>query len=392
MPEDSPNDAQAPSGAEPTRAALRALANEHKARRSRAQATDTGAIERTMQLLDALEREVTEAPTFAALDQIARTAKATQYAFRDVKIVADRAGELWITGECVLSGHLAELPKAKGTRGQIKGGRGGRGKGGGKGRSIGGAILELPMENIPTLEQLGIDKQRAARAHRIAAIEIEERRWIIAELKDVGKGVTPNAVLATYRRHRKQEHKHILAAAEFSENGPFGTVVIDPPWEMEKIDRDVRPDQVEFAYPTMSAEQLSDFWRSDIASRLEADCHVFMWTTQKYLPTAINLIGLLGLKYVLTMVWHKPGGFQPIDLPQYNCEFIVYGRSGSPLFIDTTNFNCCFTAPRREHSRKPDYFYDLIRRVTGGSRIDVFSREPRDGFAQYGNELAKFAD
>jgi|RhiMetdeSRZDD1v2_1073273.scaffolds.fasta_scaffold2197753_1 hypothetical protein len=33
----------------------------------------------------------------------------------------------------------------------------------------------------------------------------------------------------------------------------------------------------------------------------------------------------------------------------------------------------------------------LVRRVTDGRRIDVFSREAREGFAQYGNEIGKFA-
>lgn len=31
-----------------------------------------------------------------------------------------------------------------------------------------------------------------------------------------------------------------------------------------------------------------------------------------------------------------------------------------------------------------------IARVTAGPRIDVFSRESREGFAQFGNEPAKF--
>lgn len=91
------------------------------------------------------------------------------------------------------------------------------------------------------------------------------------------------------------------------------------------------------------------------------------------------------------MVWYKPGGFQPVGLPQYNCEFVVYGRKGALEFIDTKAFPCCFYAKRREHSRKPDEFYDLIRRVTSGPRADVFSREPHAGFAQYGNEINKFS-
>jgi hypothetical protein len=39
----------------------------------------------------------------------------------------------------------------------------------------------------------------------------------------------------------------------------FGTIVIDPPWEMEKIERDVRPNQVAFDYPTMSVGEIMAF-------------------------------------------------------------------------------------------------------------------------------------
>ena len=212
------------------------------------------------------------------------------------------------------------------------------------------------------------------------------------KLKDQGKAVNPAAILAALRQQAKQAKKNQILTAVFSADGPFDVVVIDPPWRMEKIDRDVRPNQDAFDYPTMTNDELVAFWKKDVAGRLNPDCHVFMWTTQKHLPAAIEMLPALGLRYVLAMVWHKPGGFQPIDLPQYNCEFIVYARLGSPLFIDTKQFDCCFEAPRREHSRKPDFFYDTIRRVTGGSRIDVFSREPREGFAQYGNEIEKFSE
>ena len=175
----------------------------------------------------------------------------------------------------------------------------------------------------------------------------------------------------------------VLAPTE----GRFGTIVIDPPWDMQKIEREVRPNQVAFDYPTMSEAELAAFPVADMAAD---DCQLFVWTTQKFLPAALRLVDAWAFRYVLTMVWHKPGGFQPIGLPQYNCEFVIYGRRGTPEFRDTKAFPTCFNAPRREHSRKPDEFYDLIRRVTSEGRIDIFSREARDGFAQYGNETEKF--
>jgi len=170
----------------------------------------------------------------------------------------------------------------------------------------------------------------------------------------------------------------------------YGTIVIDPPWPMKKIEREVRPNQVEFDYPTMDYEQLRAF-RTQFQSLAEKDCHVFMWTTHKFLPMALRLFEDYDVKYVLTMVWHKSGGFQPVGLPQYNCEFVLYGRIGTPEFVDTKSFDCCFEGKRAEHSRKPDEFYDLIERVTPLGRIDIFSREKRTGFDQYGNETAKFS-
>lgn len=186
---------------------------------------------------------------------------------------------------------------------------------------------------------------------------------------------------------RRAEIQAIAATSVHIPAGKFSTIVIDPPWPMEKIERDVREHQVAFDYPIMSEDQLAAFPVADMAAD---DCHLFSWTTHKFLPMSLRLLDVWGFRYVLTMVWHKPGGFQPFGLPQYNCEFAIYARRGTPTFADTKAFNVCFQAPRREHSRKPDEFYDVIRRVTTGPRIDVFSREARDGFEQYGNETSKF--
>jgi N6-adenosine-specific RNA methylase IME4 len=263
-------------------------------------------------------------------------------------------------------------------------------------RQTGGGDKRSPLhgEGVkPNLADLGFSSARASRWQLAGWLDdglIEAAREKVLDSDDEIWGL--NHVLRAARAARKEEAKQALLDAVFSEDDPFGTVVIDPPWTMANIDRDVRPNQAEFPYRPMTTDEIIAFWKNEMVPRLEPDCHLFLWTTNKWLPTAFQIVEAVGFDYVFTMVWHKTGGFQPIGLPQYNCEFVVYARQGSPLFVDTKNFDCCFEAPRREHSRKPDFFYDTVRRVTGGRRIDVFSREPREGFAQYGNETDKFGE
>ena len=161
----------------------------------------------------------------------------------------------------------------------------------------------------------------------------------------------------------------------------YDVIVIDPPWEMKKIERYTAPDQVEFDYPTMSVEEIAN-----IKLPAKENCHVFLWTTEKYLPYAFEIFKKWEVRYILTFVWKKNGGFQPFNLPQYNCEFVLYGRIGTPEFVDTKGFNTCFTAKRTGHSNKPDIFYETVRRVTAGDRLDMFNRRHIEGFDGWGKE------
>jgi N6-adenosine-specific RNA methylase IME4 len=187
------------------------------------------------------------------------------------------------------------------------------------------------------------------------------------------------------RESAQRDNIALLESIETKEakaiRGVYDVVVIDPPWPMEKIARDVAPNQVGFDYPTMTEGELYN---------LEIPCaensHVWLWTTHKYLPVALRLLDAWKLKYVCTFVWHKPGGFQPFGLPQYNCEFALYARRGAPVFTDLKQLFTCFNGARGAHSEKPVEFYDMVRRVTGGRRIDMFNRKNIDGFDGWGKE------
>jgi len=213
----------------------------------------------------------------------------------------------------------------------------------------------------------------------LAKLKPEEQIEVAKHLEN--KKTVAEAIQEHRREKIKQQLEEISAKPVNPVTKKYDVIVIDPPWEMKKIERDVAPNQVEFDYPTMTVDEIKN-----IELPAKDDCHIWLWTTQKYLPDAFQIFEHWGVKYICTFVWHKQGGFQPFGLPQYNCEFILYGRKGTPEFFDLKDFKVCFEAPRAGHSVKPDYFYEMVKRVTAGSRLDMFGRRRIDGFDSWGKE------
>ncbi len=193
-------------------------------------------------------------------------------------------------------------------------------------------------------------------------------------------------------KRQRQTPSNIKPTLTLPTNGRYRTIIVDPPWPIEEIQLRARSDEKPTPYPTLSLEAIKK-GTGRIPVKHFADnkgCHIFLWATQKYLSAAFEILRSWGFRHIFTMVWHKNAGMQPFNLPQYNCEFILFGRKGSLQFDDTKQFQTCFSALRREHSRKPDEFYELIRRVSPEPRLDMFSRQPHNGFDQFGNEATKY--
>ena len=263
----------------------------------------------------------------------------------------------------------------------------------------------------------------------------EEIRTRALEKIASGEEKKATRAIQAAKREEVKEHLETVAAQEVEQStGLYDVLVIDPPWPTQKIERDERPNQVIMDYPTLDVwcqeieiggsfggedayratclvHEDVDFDLDDDGGRINErphlcasiecqvgdivthhtadDCHVWIWSTQKYLPAALSLLETWDLTYVCTFVWHKPGGFQVARLPQYNCEFAIYARKGSPMFLDTKAFFTCFEAPRGAHSEKPQAFYDTVRQVTAGRRLDLFNRRFIDGFTGWGQEATR---
>jgi N6-adenosine-specific RNA methylase IME4 len=218
---------------------------------------------------------------------------------------------------------------------------------------------------------------RTVTTYRAVAAAMPE----LVPLMDSGEMTANKAWTETRRRTVIANLEGISAQEAKAIQGVYDVIVVDPPWPMEKIEREVAPNQVAFDYPTMSLEEIEN-----LEIPCADNCHVFLWTTQKFLPFAFGILAAWDMKYVCNFVWHKNGGFQPYNLPQYNCEFALYARKGTPQFVDLKDFMTCFNAPRGAHSEKPEEFYATLRRVTAGRRLDMFNRRTIDGFDGFGKE------
>ena len=177
-----------------------------------------------------------------------------------------------------------------------------------------------------------------------------------------------------------------------SEMGKYATVVIDPPWTMgpfgfvtpgaTRANRG-RNDLQTVKYRTMSIEDIAALPVHDV---LADDALVFCWVVNRYMPYVYTIMAEWGVAYSYTMTWVKPGGIQTPVTPAFNAEWCIVGRKGKPQYHETKAFTTANYWPREGHSAKPEGFYDLLRRVTPGPRLDVFGRRRIAGFDSWGNE------
>ena len=178
-----------------------------------------------------------------------------------------------------------------------------------------------------------------------------------------------------------------IEAGELPElEGLFDVISIDPPWQYEaqkETSYDPSSRRAANPYPEMSFEEIKAL---DIPA--SKDSILCLWTTQKYLPRSFELLEEWGFEYRATIVWNK----EKMGLGRWfrmQCEFVVFATKGKP-FWNNTKYRDLLSEPRREHSRKPDSFFEMMDEMTVGRKLEYFSREKREGWEVFGNDVNKF--
>lgn len=165
-------------------------------------------------------------------------------------------------------------------------------------------------------------------------------------------------------------------------NKRYAAIVLDPPWNYGRK-YDPQGSRVANPYPEMTQDELK-------ALHIPAlpDATMYLWTTHQFIFEAKELMDHWGFEYKATIVWNK----QQIGMGHWfrmQCEFCLFGIKGRPVW-DNTTFRDIITEPRREHSRKPESFYKMVKELSAGEVYEFFSRTERDGFTIHGNNKRLF--
>lgn len=247
----------------------------------------------------------------------------------------------------------------------------------------------VPVLEPVTLADIGITNNQSSRWQLEASLPEATFEQYVAEVKTSGRDLTSAGVMQQAARFQKQEAIKEVSRLEVTlgEAHKYRCIVIDPPWPIQKIERDVRPMQGKaLDYPTMNIAELTDL---AVLEQADPDgCHLYLWVTHKYLPDGLRLMEAWGFRYQCVMTWIKNVGFTPFSW-MYSTEHVLFGRLGS-LDLLRLGMRLDFTGKVREHSRKPDEFYDLVQQASPGPRLEMFARQPREGFEAFGNETSRF--
>jgi N6-adenosine-specific RNA methylase IME4 len=172
----------------------------------------------------------------------------------------------------------------------------------------------------------------------------------------------------------------------------YRVLVADPPWPF----KDKLPGKgrgAEKHYRTLRIEDICAF----PLPPLLGDCWLFLWRPGSHQQPALDVArawGFLGTPAEL--VWRKmtKDGSRPRmgmgRIVRNVHETCLIFKRGRPERL-SASIESSFDAPRLEHSRKPDRFYEIVDELVPGPVAELFARRQWPGWTCVGDQMPSAA-
>lgn len=173
--------------------------------------------------------------------------------------------------------------------------------------------------------------------------------------------------------------------------------LIDPPWPKRKGGkRSQRPRQgICLDYSTLTIPEIFALLDKDVLTANDNHA-VFLWGIDEFLHAGELEMQARGYHRHARFIWDKLNGVAPAFTVRYSHEYLTWFYKPKLEQIAKAQrgkWRTVLTETARQHSRKPEVGYRLIESLYPSSvKHDIFSRQPRAGWLQYGNELNYFKD
>lgn len=179
----------------------------------------------------------------------------------------------------------------------------------------------------------------------------------------------------------------------------YSTIVADPPWPQKGAGTlrgregfgDSHGASKPMPYSTMTVAQIAAL---PVQERAAKDAHLYLWTTNRFLDDAFDVMRAWGFNYSTTLVWAK----RPMGGGLGGCygiatEYVLFGRRGTLPALQRIGRNWfSWKRPydhrgKPKHSAKPEEFYGMVEQMSPGPHLELFARSKRLGWHAWGNEV-----
>lgn len=180
--------------------------------------------------------------------------------------------------------------------------------------------------------------------------------------------------------------------------GLYQTIVSDPPWYEAGGGQIKRG--ADRHYPLMKT---ADICALPVREWAAPNAHLYLWVTNNFLRDGFAVMDAWGFRFVTKITWTKAKAGRlevpeaselQVGLGQYfrgcseDCLFGVRGMVPYRTRPDgkRAQGKTWFSAPRQEHSQKPEIFRQTVEMVSTGPYLEMFARRAVAGWDAWGNQ------